>query len=102
MREPAVHRSDVRRIATVVLLLVAAFFVALPWLTCMGSIRAGTFAFPNLGPMWRVCTIGVGISFPTQHQIEVPGFTGPYWGNLILGLVYVAAAVYATVSRRPL
>jgi len=33
---------------------------------------------------------------------DVPGFTGPYWGNLVLGMVYLVAAVYAAFTKRSL
>jgi hypothetical protein len=36
------------------------------------------------------------------NEADIPGFTGPFWGNLILGIVYLLAAVYVTFRRRPL
>lgn len=82
--------------------MVAAFFAALPWLACISSIRAGFWvAVPNVSPMLGVCTFGNGLEnllLPGQ----VPGFTGPYWGNLIIGVVYLIAAVYAAFTRRSL
>lgn len=50
--------------------------------------------------MLGVCTFGTGI--PNPPGFEVPGFTGPYWGNLIIGILYLIAAIYATVRKRSL
>lgn len=88
------------RVGLVVLLVLAAFFAALPWLGCISSIRAGFYAIPNVTPMLGVCTLGTGI--PNPPGFEVPGFTGPYWGNLIIGILYLIAAIYATVRKRSL
>jgi len=90
------------RLGLVILLLVGAFFVALPWLGCMMSVRPGLYAFPNLSVMWGPCTY---LSFPLRpnnEAINVPGFAGPYWGNLILGVAYLIAAVYVAVTKRSL
>jgi hypothetical protein len=95
-------RGGLLRAGLVVLLLVGAFFVALPWLGCMMSVRPGLYAFPNLSVMWGPCTT---VAFPLRNSNEalsIPGFSGPYWGNLILGLAYVIAAVYVAVTRRSL
>ena len=86
------------RIGVVALLLVAAFFTALPWLGCSWNpVRGG------LEPtMSGICTFGFasGPWFPPSYGL--PGFTGPYWGNLIVGVVYLIAAVFAAVTKRPL
>jgi hypothetical protein len=94
--------GGVLRIGLVILLLVGAFFVALPWLGCMMSSRPGLYAFPNLSVMWGPCTT---VAFPLRNPNEalsIPGFSGPYWGNLILGVAYLIAAVYVAVTRRSL
>jgi len=80
-------RRDLFRVGLVVLLLVGAFFVALPWLDMI------------LGVMLGVCTTTIWPTLP-GGGINIPGFTGPYFGNLILGLVYLVAAVYVTFSKR--
>jgi len=88
------------RVGLVVLLVVAAFFAALPWLGCISSIRAGFYAIPNVSLMLGFCTFGFGV--PNPPGFEVPGFTGPYWGNLIIGVVYLIAAIYAALTKRAL
>lgn len=79
------------RIAVVVLLLVAAYFAAAPWLGCTVAL-----------PFWQVtafalraCTFG---DLALRSGYGVPGFTGPFWGNLCVGIVYLVAAVL--VARR--
>ncbi len=81
--------------------MVAAFFVALPWLGCISSIRAVIFDASNVTPMLSICTFGTGVS-NLLPVFDVPGFTGPYWGNLVLGMVYLVAAVYAAFTKRSL
>lgn len=89
-----------RRAIVVLLLLGGAFFAALPWLGCMASGRAAPIAFPNLSVMVGPCTYQ---SFPPlPNQLVIPGFTGPYWGYLVLGIVYLVAAIYAALTKRPL
>jgi hypothetical protein len=95
-------RGSLLRVGLVILLLVGAFFVALPWLGCMMSVRPSLFAFPNLSVMLGPCTY---LTFPVRNPNEalvIPGFSAPYWGNLTLGVVYLIAAVYVAVTRRSL
>ena len=66
----------------------------------MASVRPAPIAFPNLSVMWGPCTYQ---SFPPlPNQLVVPGFTGPYWGYLGLGIVYLVAAIYVSRTKRPL
>ena len=88
-------RRDLFRVGLVVLLLVGAFFVALPWLGCLMRVRPDMILGVTLG----VCTTTIWPTLPAGG-INIPGFTGPYFGNLILGLVYLVAAVYVTFSKR--
>lgn len=83
------------RVGLVVLLLVGAFFVALPWLGCLTRVRPDLILGVTLG----VCTTGVP-NLPTELRTSIPGFTGPYFGNLILGVVYLVAAVYVAFRKR--
>jgi len=85
------------RVGLVVLLLVGAFFVALPWLGCVMSAR------PGLDAPWGFCTISM-LPFvpPNPNEGNIPGFTGPYWGNVVLGIVYLSAAVYVAFGKRSL
>ena len=50
--------------------------------------------------MLGVCTVGTGV--PNAPGFDVPGFTGPYWGNLIAGIVYLVAAFYVAFTKRSL
>ena len=89
------QRRGALRGVLVVLLLVAAFFAASPWLGCSWNVVKFGFDFTLV----RVCTVGfpsVGLPQPSG----LPGFAGPYWGNLVVGIVYVVAAVYAAVTKR--
>ena len=52
-----------------------------------------------LGVTFGVCTTTIWPKLPAD-DINIPGFTGPYFGNVILGLVYLVAAVYVTFSKR--
>ena len=94
---PASRRHTFRVIA-VVGLLSAAFFAALPWLGCSswGHVN-GTLA--GYAVMARICTVGLP-GVPSQDAYGLPGFTGPYWGNLIVGVAYLVAAVYVAVRGR--
>jgi hypothetical protein len=50
--------------------------------------------------MARICTVGFpGVPAP-QDAYGLPGFTGPYWGNLIVGVAYLVAAVYVAANKR--
>jgi hypothetical protein len=90
------------RVGLALLLLVSAFFVALPWLGCLMSSRPGLYAFSNLSITWGMCTTDVvPFRFPDE-AVSIPGFTGPYFGNLILGVVYLIAGVYVAVTKRSL
>ena len=98
MGAPASRRRGLLRVGGVALLLGGAFFAALPWLGCVSSIRAGFYAIPNVSPMLGICTFGWGV--PGPPGFEVPGFTGPFWGNLVVGVIYLAAAMYAARTKR--
>ncbi len=81
----------------VALLLGGAFFAASPWLGCVVLL-----------PFWRVdatmlrfCTFGFPGPFPPTGY-GLPGFTGPYWGNLMMGVLYLVAAIVVARRRRPL
>jgi hypothetical protein len=83
------------RLAVVVLLLAGAYFAAAPWLGCVLLVP-----ILRIDPaVVRICTVG-GIPLPTGYG--VPGFNGPYWGSLIVGVLYVAAAVWVARRKRPL
>jgi hypothetical protein len=85
------------RIGVVALLLVASFLTALPWLGCSWNPVTHVIDSSLLG----ICTFGAaGVQF--RPSSGLPGFTGPYWGNLIVGLAYLIAAIFAAVTRRPL
>jgi hypothetical protein len=84
------------RLTVVALLGLAAIFSAGPWLTCAlvvpfwiinaFAMRACTFGDPALQGGWGL----------------LPGFGGPYWGNLLVGVVYLIAALYAALTKRSL
>ena len=85
---------DPLRLGVVALLLLSAFFAAAPWLGCALAppfwiidafvLRACTFGDPALrGGGWGL-----------------PGFNGPYWGNLIAGIAYVLVALYIASTKR--
>jgi hypothetical protein len=78
------------------LLLLASFLIALPWLGCGWNPVTHVLDWSLLG----ICTFGAGVQF--QPRSGLPGFTGPYWGNLIVGVGYFVAAILATVTKRPL
>jgi hypothetical protein len=83
------------RIGLVVLLVVGALFDALPWLGCLTRVRPDLILSLPFG----VCTATIWPKLPTDG-ISIPGFTGPYFGNLILGIVYLVVAVYVTFRMR--
>jgi len=68
----------------------------------MMSVRPGLYAFPNLSVMWGPCTYLAFPLRPNNEALNIPGFSGPYWGNLILGVAYLIAAVYVTVTKHSL
>jgi hypothetical protein len=83
------------RLGVVILLLAGAFFVLAPWLSCALVV-----------PIWRfnaftisACTFG---DPALASGYGVPGFAGPYWGRLLVGIVYLVAAVLVIQRRRPL
>lgn len=93
----------------VLLLVLAAFFAALPWLGCLASHPLGIFAFGNDDFfMLRACTVGLPTPSVGRPDLGpppprgLPGFNGPYWGNFIVGTFYLAAALYAARTRRSL
>jgi hypothetical protein len=86
------------RIGVVALLLLAAFFAALPWLGCGWNPVKGGLEPTILG----ICTFGFASGAPFTAGYGLPGFTGPYWGNLIVGVVYLFAAVFGAATKRPL
>jgi hypothetical protein len=79
----------------VVLLVLAAFFAAAPWLGCVVPLPYWTVTVFAL----RACTFG---DLALRAGYGLPGFGGPYWGNLIVGIAFVIAAVYAASTKRPL
>jgi hypothetical protein len=90
------------RLAIVLLLVIAAFFAAGPWLGCVAPPLSGA----PLGTMFntvllRACTYG-GTEFSIGGHQGVPGFTGPYWGNLLVGVAYLVAAVLVARTKRAL
>ena|SRR2546428_10726245 len=91
------HPEDVTiRLAAVVGLLSAAFWAALPWLGCAWNPITKTVDLDSL----RICTFGFpGLPGPPTGY-GVPGFVGPYWGNLIVGIAYAIAAAVVTLKAR--
>jgi hypothetical protein len=92
------RRSGRRALQAIALfgLLSAAFFAALPWFGCAWN-PVRNFFDPNfLG----FCTFGFPGPQLAPRPIGLPGFGGPYWGNLIVGLAYLVAAVYVAISKR--
>ena len=90
------RRNTLRAIA-VIALVSAAFFAALPWLGCSSWGRLnGTLA--GYLDMMSLCTFGFGI--PNPQAYGLPGFTGPYWGNALVGLAYLVGAVYVAFTKK--
>ena len=96
MSARAARKRGLLRLGVVTLLLLAAFFTALPWLGCSWNPIKHIIE-PSL---LSVCTVGAGAQF--QASYGLPGFTGPYWGNLIVGVAYLIAAIFAASTRRSL
>ena len=93
------RRSNAIRVIAFFGLLSAAFFAALPWLLCVSNVFVLGGTSPDDYLFWpRVCTVGFPV--PPLPQPGLPGFNGPYWGYLILGIVYLIASVYVAVSKR--
>jgi hypothetical protein len=81
------------RVAAVVGLASAAFWSALPWLGCASNpITHTTSSF-----LLRVCTFG---DPDLRAGYGLPGFAGPYWGNLIVGIAYLIAALFVGFTKR--
>ncbi len=105
MNAPEGPTRGLLRVGLVVLLVLAAFFAALPWLGCLAGHPLGIFAFANDDFfMLRVCTSGVAGGFPSLGFTPpgLPGFNGPYWGNLAVGIAYLIAAIYVAFTKRAL
>jgi hypothetical protein len=84
------------RVALIVLLVAGAYFVAAPWLGCV-----------LLVPIWRIDPPMVGVCTfggpgPASARYGLPGFNFPYWGYLVVGVIYLAAAIFVARWRRPL
>jgi len=84
------------RVAVVLLLVAAAFIAASPWLGC--AVVPMFVARRVIADVAGTCTFGGAIGFPAGYG--VPGFTGPYWGSLLVGLVYVIAALWVAGRKR--
>ena len=94
------------RVVLIVLLVVGAYLAAAPWLGCIHLVYfiPGHGLFSTLSPqLIGLCTFGINtFPFPVTPGQGIPGFSGPYWGNLFLGILYLVAAVFVTRRRRPL
>jgi hypothetical protein len=92
------------RVAIVLLLVIAAFFAAGPWIGCVAPPLSGA----PLGTMFntvlvRACTYtDTGTPFTIRGNAGLPGFTGPYWGSLLVGIAYLVAAVFVARTKRAL
>ncbi len=84
------------RVIAIAGLASAAFFAALPWLGCGWNPVARAIDLTIL----RICTVGFSSGNPFEPSYGLPGFTGPYWGNLIISIVYLVAAVYVAFTKR--
>ena len=85
------------RVALVVLLVWAAYWATLPWIDCVQSM------YPFETGV-RACTFGAQVAFgfpvPTSPPGRVP--TWGLWPNILVGVVYLVAAVLLAARRRPL
>lgn len=94
-------RRQVALRAVVVLLLVfGAFWAALPWLGC---VTEGPDPLRHMFPLFGICTWGGGFPadfFSVPFKRGVAGFNGPYYGNLLVGILYLAAAAFVARTRR--
>ncbi|TME71107.1 MAG: hypothetical protein E6H89_00430 [Chloroflexi bacterium] len=81
-----VRSWHVANLTVAVLLAWAAYWAALPWLDCIRAFHA----IVPIGEPLRLCTFGFGL----------PGFQGPLGWNLLAGVLYVAAAIWAAARRR--
>lgn len=88
-------RRGAFRPTLVTLLLLGALFSAAPWIGCAFVV-----------PLWiidPVLLLGCTFGHPAaQAGWGLPGFAGPYWGNLIAGIVYLIAAAYTASTKRSL
>jgi len=76
---------NVPRLIVVALLGWGAYWAALPWIICFRAFPGGA-----VSEALRFCTFGFGI----------PGFPPAQGWNLLVGALYVAAAIW-TAARRP-
>jgi len=83
------------RAAALVGLLSAAFWSVLPWLGCAFNPITKSIDVSSL----RTCTVGPGFPLPPTGY-GLPGFVGPYWGNLLVAVAYVIAAAVLAVKTR--
>jgi len=49
--------------------------------------------------MLRICTVGLPGLPPAPQLVNVPGFSGPYWGSMMVLVVYLVATVYVGVHE---
>lgn len=89
------RRRGLLRVGVVLLLVLAAFFAAARWLGCVVLLPYWDITSFTL----RACTFG---DLALRAGYGLPGFAGPYWGNLIVGVMYLTAALYAAFAKRPL
>lgn len=55
------------------------------WIFDANAMVACTFGHPAMQSGWGLL-----------------GFNAPFWGNLVLGIVYLVAALYVALTKRPL
>lgn len=79
-------------------LSIAAFLAIRPWLGCVASTLL-IDPEPDMLLMSRFCTFGA--SFITWPGGGLPGFDGPYYGSLVVGIVCFVAALFTLFVRRP-
>jgi len=91
--QPERSRLSFLRLVAVVGLLSAGFWSALPWLRC--DLNPVTHAVDPF--LLRVCTFG---DLGLRGGDGVPGFSGPYWGNLIVGIAYLIAGLVVGFTKR--
>jgi hypothetical protein len=96
VNEPRRRQPRLLRVIAIAGLASAAFFAALPWLGCgWNPVTRGI----DLNIL-RICTVGFSSGTAFEPSYGLPGFTGPYWGNLITSIAYVVVAVYVAVTKR--
>lgn len=99
--EQARRGPSALRIGVVLLLVIGALFAALPWIGCSLLVP---FWRPDLDSM-RICVVGLGppdgpFGSLSRAGYGLPGFAGPYWGNLLVGIAYLVAAGYVAFTKR--